>query len=72
MVTIDGAPTWKAPNCDLMTIFGVTDKLHWLVLSGQVEAPVIFDANYNPKPAYGSLLTELKSHAPKLKWIPTK
>ena len=62
----------EAPNCELMTIFGVTDKLHWLVLSGQVEAPVIFDANYNPKPAYVSLLTELKSHARKLKWIPTK
>jgi endo-1,4-beta-xylanase len=57
-----------APNCELMTIFGVTDKLHWLVLSGQAEAPVIFDANYNPKPAYDSLLTELKSHAPKVKW----
>jgi len=62
----------EAPNCELMTIFGVTDKLHWLVLSGQAEAPVIFDADYHPKPAYGSLLTELKSHAPKMKWIPTK
>lgn len=31
----------EAPNCELMTIFGVTDKLHWLVLSGQAEAPVI-------------------------------
>lgn len=61
-----------APNCDLMTIFGITDKLHWLVLSGQAEAPVIFDGNYNPKPAYDSLLSELKSREPKVKWIPTK
>jgi endo-1,4-beta-xylanase len=59
-----------APNCDLMTIFGITDKLHWLVLSGQAEAPVIFDGNYNPKPAYGSLLAELKSRGPKVQWIP--
>lgn len=59
-----------APNCELMTIFGVTDKLHWLVLSGQAEAPVIFDGNYNPKPAYGSLLAELKSRGPKVQWVP--
>lgn len=62
----------EAPNCELMTIFGVTDKFHWLVLSGQEEAPVIFDANYNPKPAYGSLLAELKAHTPRVRWTPAK
>jgi endo-1,4-beta-xylanase len=50
-----------ARNCELMTIFGITDKLHWLVKSGQAEAPVIFDGNYDPKPAYRSLLAELQS-----------
>ena len=48
-----------APNCEVMTIFGVTDKLHWLVLSGNREAPVLFDRQYQPKPAYHALLEEL-------------
>lgn len=50
-----------APNCDAVTIFGVTDKLHWLVLSqGAKESPVIFDRQYQPKPSYYALLDELK------------
>lgn len=48
-----------APNCEVMTIFGVTDKLHWLVLSGNRESPVLFDRQYRPKPAYHALLDEL-------------
>ena len=59
-----------APNCDLMTVFGVTDKLHWLILTGHAEAPVIFDEEYAPKPAYGSLMAELESRGPKAKWDP--
>ena len=43
-----------------MTVFGVTDKLHWLVLSGNPEAPVLFDRQYRPKPAYHALLDELE------------
>jgi endo-1,4-beta-xylanase len=52
----------EAPNCNAMTIFGVTDKLHWLVLrQGAKESPVVFDRQYQPKPAYYALLDELKS-----------
>ena len=49
-----------APNCEVMTVFGVTDKLHWLVLSGNPEAPVLFDRQYRPKPAYHALLDEFE------------
>jgi len=59
-----------APNCELMTVFGVTDKLHWLVLAGHAEAPVLFDCEYTPKPAYDSLMAELESRGPKAKWEP--
>ena len=55
-----------------MTIFGVTDKLHWLVVAGHAEAPVVFDVNFDPKPAYDSLLAELKSRDHKVKWTPTR
>ncbi|MBM4024564.1 MAG: endo-1,4-beta-xylanase [Planctomycetes bacterium] len=51
----------EAPNCNAMTVFGVTDKLHWLVLrQGAKESPVLFDRRYQPKPAYYALLDELK------------
>ncbi len=48
-----------APNCKVMTIFGVTDKLHWLVRNGRRESPLLFDGQYRPKPAYHALLDEL-------------
>ncbi|MHB8902344.1 MAG: endo-1,4-beta-xylanase [Thermoguttaceae bacterium] len=50
-----------------MTVFGITDKLHWLVRAGHAEAPVIFDDDYHPKPAYDSLLGELKSRELKVR-----
>jgi endo-1,4-beta-xylanase len=27
----------EAPNCDAMTILGVTDKLHWLIGTGTIS-----------------------------------
>lgn len=66
------ASTTPDTNGELMTIFGVTDKPHWLVLSGHADAPVIFDGYFDPKPAYGSLLAELQSRGPKVKWTPTR
>lgn len=61
-----------APNCEVMTIFGITDKLHWLVLAGHTDAPVIFDGNFNPKPAYDAVMAELQSHGPKVRWTPAR
>lgn len=49
------------PNCAVLTVFGVTDKLHWLVVKGNKESPVLFDRQYQPKPAYFALLEELKA-----------
>jgi len=61
----DRVGTWGGEGCgsvdEVMTVFGVTDKLHWLVLSGNQEAPVLFDRQYRPKPAYHALLEELGS-----------
>jgi len=51
----------EAPNCEVLTVFGVTDKLHWLVVRGEKESPVLLDRQYQPKPAYFALLEELKA-----------
>jgi endo-1,4-beta-xylanase len=49
------------PNCEVLTVFGVTDKMHWLVVKGEKESPVLFDRQYRPKPAYFALLETLEA-----------
>ncbi|HEU4389440.1 MAG TPA: endo-1,4-beta-xylanase [Blastocatellia bacterium] len=49
------------PNCRVLTTWGFTDKFSWVpgTFSGQGDA-LIFDVNYQPKPAYFALLDALQ------------
>jgi endo-1,4-beta-xylanase len=45
-----------------ITIWGVSDKDSWYVtVQNKVEAPLLFDTNYNKKPAYSGVLQALKA-----------
>lgn len=44
-----------------ITVWGVTDADSWIVTSqNRVDFPLLFDANYNKKPAYAAFLLGLK------------
>lgn len=45
------------PRCTGFSVWGVTDKYTWL----RGENPLLFDANYQPKPAYTALRNRLAS-----------
>ena len=49
-----------ADNCDSVTLWGFTDRYSWVpgFFNGFGDA-LIFDENYQPKPAYDSILAEL-------------
>jgi endo-1,4-beta-xylanase len=49
------------PGCKALTTWGFTDKYSWVpgTFSGQGDA-LIYDANYQPKPAYSALLAALQ------------
>jgi endo-1,4-beta-xylanase len=53
------------PNCRAVVTWGFTDKYSWIpsVFNGFGDG-LIFDANYQPKPAYSSMLTALGGSAP--------
>ena len=58
------------PNCRAMLTWGFTDKYSWIpgVFSGMGDA-LIFDTNYQPKPAYDAIQSALQaglSFTPKL------
>jgi len=45
-----------APNCKSFEVWGFTDRHTWI---GTASAPLLFDADYNPKPAAFALINEL-------------
>lgn len=52
----------RQPNCKALVTWGFTDKYSWIpgVFPGMGDA-LIFDANYQPKPAYQSLQAMLQA-----------
>ena len=54
----------ESGNCGFINVWGVTDKLHWMVVRGRKEAPLLFDGAYLPKPAYYALRDEFGATAP--------
>lgn len=46
-----------------IVVWGVGDKDSWIVTTlGKIDYPLLFDGNYNKKPAYSSFLQALKSY----------
>ena len=58
-----GACLANAPHCDSFMTWGFTDKYTWLH-PGNVTLPLMFDAQYQPKPAYFALQKLLASAPP--------
>ena len=53
----------EAPNCTTLNTWGFTDRYTWLKsFLGTVKAPLIFDENYQAKPAYYAMIEELQAH----------
>lgn len=49
-----------AGNCRSYTVWGVSDRYSWLIpIVGPNQAPLLFDANYQPKPAYAAVVQAL-------------
>jgi endo-1,4-beta-xylanase len=51
-----------ASNCNMFEVWGVTDQYSWYNVNrdpSQKDAPLLFDENGDPKPAYFALLDEL-------------
>jgi endo-1,4-beta-xylanase len=50
------------PKCTTFVTWGVTDRYSWIGgLTGGVDAPLLFDEYYRPKPAYNALKQVLSS-----------
>ncbi len=46
----------RAKKCTAMLMWGFTDRYTWIAnVTGEVEAPLIFDESYRPKPAYDAI-----------------
>ena len=56
----------EAPNCNTLNLWGFTDRYTWLKsFLGTVKAPLIFDENYQRKPAYYAMMEELQANLDK-------
>lgn len=59
----------NAENCTAFIVWGVTDKYSWLrgenlgFFNNTVVEPLLFDVNYQPKPAYEALIEALTEAA---------
>lgn len=50
----------QAPNCRAFVTWGVTDRYSWIpYFTGQPDAPLLFDEDGRPKPAYDALFETL-------------
>ncbi|GAB4295167.1 MAG: endo-1,4-beta-xylanase [Oscillatoriaceae cyanobacterium] len=50
-----------APNCHTFGMWGFTDRYSWIKkFQGQDNAPLIFDAQYRPKPAHQAMVEVLQ------------
>jgi endo-1,4-beta-xylanase len=53
----------EASNCNTFNMWGFTDRYTWLKsFLGTVKAPLIFDEDFQPKPAYHALTEELQKY----------
>jgi endo-1,4-beta-xylanase len=51
----------QVPGCRVFATWGLTDRYSWIKwLTGHPDAPLLFDQNFQPKPAYFALLDLLK------------
>lgn len=52
----------EAPNCNVFVAWGLTDRYSWIPEhTGQPDAPLLFDRQGKPKPAFGALWDLLSS-----------
>lgn len=52
----------QAPNCTAFSTWGLTDAHSWIPsFTGHADAPLLFDQNGQPKPAYKAIINILKS-----------
>lgn len=51
----------EAPNCNVFVAWGLTDRYSWIPEhTGQPDAPLLFDRQGKPKPAFNALLDMLR------------
>jgi endo-1,4-beta-xylanase len=61
----------SVPSFRALVLWGVTDRYSWIPqFTGHLDAPLLFDAAYRPKPAYYALMHELAMHEESLSKLP--
>ena len=62
----------NSPNCVSMTVWGATDATSWInSFFPGYGAATMFDANFQPKPAYTSVMNTLRTSALAVTTVPT-